>query len=82
MLICRKTAPPLCRGGAAGGRPTEISNSGPGRDHSGTSSKQELLLHKVTSLEVLKMVLRFVLAPPSPGVSRGRVRTVSVLRES
>ena len=32
-------------------------------------------------LEVLKMIFHFVLGPPSPGGSRGRVRTVSLLRK-
>ena len=33
-------------------------------------------------LEVLKMIFNFVLGPPSPGGSRGRVRTAIFLKKS
>ncbi len=46
------------------------------------SARGRPLLQLSLILEVLKISLILFLAPPSPGGSRGRVRTAIVLRES
>ena len=42
----------------------------------------DIVHYEVFSLAVLKMIFNVVLGPPSPGGSRGRVRTATFLRKS